>query len=65
MLTTPAAQGVKVGVDNFEGSQVNLETLRKAKQVWVLLVANCMGVAFEIVQGAHSPSQAWLQLVEH
>ena len=65
MLTTPAAQDVKVGADNFDGSQVNPETLRKAKQVWVSLITNCKGVAFEIVQGADSPSQAWHQLVHH
>ena len=65
VLTTPAAQDVKVGADNFDGSQVNPETLRKAKQVWVSLITNCKGVAFEIVQGADSPSQAWRQLVQH
>ena len=41
VLTTPAAQDVKVGADNFDGSQVNPETLWKAKQVWVLLITNC------------------------
>ena len=65
VLTTPAVQDVKVGADNFDGRQVNPETLRKAKQVWVSLITNCKGVAFEIVQGADSPSQAWRQLVEH
>ena len=58
VLTTPAVQDVKVGADNFDGRQVNPETLRKAKQVWVSLITNCKGVAFEIVQGADSPSQA-------
>ena len=47
--TTPAAQDVKVGVDNFDGNQVNPETLRKAKQVRVSLITNCEAVAFEIV----------------
>ena len=65
VLTTPAAQDVKVGADNFDGRQVNPETLPKAKQVWVSLITNCKGVAFEIVQGADSPSQAWRQLVQH
>ena len=65
VLTTPAAQDVKVGADNFDGSQANPETLREAKQVWVSLITNCKGVAFEIVQGADSPSQAWRQLVQH
>ena len=65
VLTTPAVQDVKVGADNFDGRQVNPETLRKAKQVWVSLITNCKGVAFEIVQGADSPSQAWRQLVQH
>ena len=58
VLTIPAAQDVKVGADNFDGSQVNPEMLRKAKQGWVSLITNCKGVAFEIVQGADSPSQA-------
>ena len=39
--------------------------LQKAKQVWVSLITNCKGVAFEIVQGADSSSQAWRQLVQH
>ena len=65
VLTTPAAQDVKVGADNFDGSQVNPEMLSKAKHVWVSLITDCKGVAFEIVQGADSPSQAWRQLVQH
>ena len=63
VLTTPAAQDFKVGADNFDGSQVNPEMLRKVKQVLVSLITNCKGVAFEIVQGGDSPSQAWRQLV--
>ena len=65
VLTTLAAQDVKVGADNFDGSQVDPETLRKAKQVWVLLITNCKSVVFEIVEGADTPSQAWRQLVQH
>ena len=65
VLTIPATQDVKVGAENFDSSQVHLEMLRKAKQVWVSLITNCKGVAFEIVQGADSPSQAWRQLVKH
>ena len=64
VLATPAAQDVKVGAGNFDGSQVHPETLRKAKQVWVLLTTNCEGVAVEIVKGADPPSQAWRQLVQ-
>ena len=33
VLTTPAAQDVKVGAENFDGSQAHPEMLRKAKQV--------------------------------
>ena len=58
VLTSPAAQDVKVGAENFDGSQVYPEMLRKAKQVWVSLITNCKGVAFMIVQGPDSPSQA-------
>ena len=58
VLTTPTTQDVKVVADNFDGSQVNPETLGKAKQVWVSLITNCTGVAFEIVQRANSLSQA-------
>ena len=63
--TIPAVQDVKVGARNFDGSQVHPETLQKVKHVWVSLITNCKGVAFEIVQGADSPSQAWRQLVQH
>ena len=65
VLTTPAAQDVKVGAEIFDGSQVHPEMLRKAKQVWVSLITNCKGVAFDIVQGGDSPSQAWRQVVQH
>ena len=65
VLTTSAAQDIKVGAETFDGSQVHPEMLRKAKQVWDSLITNCKGVAFEIVQGADSPSQAWRQLVQH
>ena len=65
VLTTPAAQDVNVGADNFDGSQVNPEMLWKAKHVWVSLITDCKGVALEIVQVADSPSQAWRQLVQH
>ena len=65
VLTTPATQDVKVGAENVDGSQVHPKTLWKAKQVWVSLITNCEGVAFEIVQGVDSPSQAWRQLVQH
>ena len=56
VLTTPATQDVKVGAENFDGSQAHPKMLRKAK-----LITNCKGVAFEIVQGADSPSQTWRQ----
>ena len=49
VLTTPAAQIVKVGAENFDGSHVHRETLWKAKQVRISLIANCKGVVFEIV----------------
>ena len=64
VLMTPAAQDVKVGAENFDGSQVHPEMLRKAKQVWVSLITKCKGVAFEFVQGADSPSRAWRQLMQ-
>ena len=65
VLTTPAAQDLKVGTETFDGSQVHPKTLQKAKQVWVSLITACKGVAFEIVQGADSPSQAWRQLLRY
>ena len=65
VVTIPAAQDVKVGAENFDGSHVHSERLRKAKQVWVSLIINCKGVAFKIVQGADLSSQAWRQLVQH
>ena len=67
VLTTPAAQDVKVGAENFDGNQVHPKTLRKDKQVWPSLITNCKAksVTFEIVQGEDSLSQIWRQLVQH
>lgn len=47
----------KVGLEKFGYSQVQPETLRKTKQVWVSLITNC--------KGADSPSHAWRQFVQH
>ena len=33
--------------------------------MWVSLVMSCKGVAFDIVNGKESPSEAWAKLVPH
>ena len=49
----------------FECIGIDPERLRKAEQTWVSLITTCKGVAFEIVDGADSPSEAWRRLVQH
>ena len=67
VLTTSAAQDVKVGADNFDGSQVNPETLRKTKRVWVSLITNCKGRRLQdrsssgLTQPGLAPARAALQ----
>ena len=50
---------------DFDGSGIDPERLRRAEQTWVSLITTCKRVAFEIVNGADSPNEAWRRLVQH
>ena len=56
---------IKIGSGDFGRSSVDPERLRTAHQAWVSLITTCEGVAFDIVQGADSPGEAWRKLVQY
>ncbi|CAM9184650.1 unnamed protein product [Ascophyllum nodosum] len=60
-----AGSETKLNYDDFDRSSADPERLRKGQQDWVLLVASCKGVAFDIVDAEESASEAWAKLVQH
>ena len=64
-ITESQDEEVKFGRGDFDSNGVPPERLRKANQVWVSLITSCKGVAFEIISGSESPSEAWSQLVQY
>ena len=50
---------IKFGSQDFSSSVIETKMLRKYKQVWVSHATNCKGVAFDIVEGAESPSESY------
>ena len=56
---------IKIWSDDFDSSSVDSERLRTAHQASVWLITTCEGVAFDNVQRAESPGEAWRRLVQH
>ena len=49
---------VELGLSDFDSNGVPAARLQKANPVWVSLITSCKGVAFEIVSGSESLSEA-------
>ena len=64
-LTETRGEETKFNHTDFDRSNIDPERLHKAQQEWVSLVTSCEGVAFDIVNGVESPSEAWAKLVQH
>ena len=64
-LTAAEGDGLSVGADVFDSSNVNLVRLRNAHVAWMTLINSCSGIALEIVQRSNAPNDAWRNLKSH
>ena len=64
-LTAAEGDGLSVGADVFDSSNVDPVRLRNAHVVWMPLINSCSGIALEIVQRSNAPNDAWRNLESH
>ena len=64
-LTAAVGDGLSVGADVFDSSNVDPVRLRNAHTAWMTLINSCSGMALEIVQYSNAPNDAWRNLESH
>ena len=64
-LTATEGDGLSVGDDVFDSSNVDSVRLRNTHVAWMTLINSCSGMAFEIVQRSNAPNDAWRNLEIH
>ena len=64
-LTAAVGDGLGVGADVFDSSNVDPVRLRNAHAAWMILINSCSGMALEIVQRSDAPNEAWRNLEFH
>ena len=64
-LTATVGDGLSVGADVFDSSNVDPVRLRNAHAAWMILINSCSGMALEIVQRSDAPNDAWRNLEFH
>ena len=64
-LTAAVGDGLSVGADVFDSSNVDPVRLRNAHAAWMILINSCSGMAPEIVQHSDAPNEAWRSLEFH
>ena len=64
-LTAAVRDGLSVGADVFDSSNVDPVRLRNAHAAWMILINSCSGMALEIVQRSDAPNDAWRNLEFH
>ena len=64
-LTAAEGDGLSVGADVFDSSNVNPVRLRNAHAAWMTLINSCGEMALEIVQRSNAPNDAWRNLESH
>ena len=64
-LTAVEGDGLSVGADVFDSSNVDLVRLQNAHVAWMALINSCSGMALEIVQRSNAPNDAWRNLESH
>ena len=64
-LTAAVGDGLSVGADVFDSSNVDPVRLRNAHVAWMTLINSCSGVALQIVQRSDPPIDAWRNLEFH
>ena len=57
-LTSAEGDGLSVGADVFDSSNVDLVRLRNAYVAWMTLINSCSGMALEIVPCSNAPNEA-------
>ena len=58
-LTAAEGEGLSVGSDVFDGSNVDPVRLRNAHIARMMLINNCRGTTLRIVQHSEAPRDAW------
>ena len=61
-LTAAEGDGLSVGADVFDSSNVDPVRLRNAHVAWMTPINSCSGMALEIVQRSNAPNDAWRNL---
>ena len=64
-LTAAVGDGLSVGADVFDSSNVDPVRLRNAHAAWMILINSCSGMALEIVQRSDAPNEEWRNLEFH
>ena len=64
-LTAVEGDGLSVGADDFDSSNVDPVRLRNAHVAWMTLINSCSGMALKIVQRSNVPNDAWSNLESH
>ena len=64
-LAAAVGDGLSVGADVFDSSNVDPVRLRNAHAAWMTLINSCSGMALEIVQRSDAPNDAWRNLEFH
>ena len=64
-LTAAVGDGLRVGADVFDRSNVDPVRLRTAHAAWMILINSWCGMALEIVQRSDAPNDAWRNLEFH
>ena len=64
-LTAAVGDGLSVGADVFDSSNVDPVRLRTAHAAWMILINSCSEMALEIVQRSDAPNEAWRNLKFH
>ena len=57
-LTAAEGDGLSVGADVFDSSNVDPVRLRNAHVAWMTLINSCSGMTLEIVQRSNAPNDA-------
>ena len=64
-LTAAVGDGLSVGADVFDSSNLDPVRLRNAHAAWMILINICSGMSLEIVQRSDAPNDAWRNLEFH
>ena len=64
-MTAAEGDGLSVGADVFDSSNVDPVRLRNAHVAWMTLINSCSGMALEIVQRSNAQNNAWRNLESH